>query len=272
MSRNKELVRALRVEPEARFELSQRDPADFHGWEKDQGKDATKELLARIDDLHDRFWAEGKRALLLVFQGMDASGKDGAIREVMSAFNPQGSHVASFKVPTPEEAAHDFLWRVHEQVPGKGHVGVFNRSHYEDVLVVRVNELVPREVWQGRYALINDFERLLAETGTVILKFMLHISPEQQRIRLQERFDNPKKRWKFSMGDLEVRTRWTDYMAAYEEALAKTSTEHAPWFVIPSEKNWFRDLAVASIVAETLEKLQPEYPQPDDLPETLTVT
>ena len=272
MSRNKELRKALRVEPGERFDLSKRDPADFHGWEKDEGEEETKDLLRRLDDLHDRFWAEGKRALLLVFQGMDASGKDGAIRNVMSALNPQGCFVASFKVPTPEEAAHDFLWRVHKKVPGKGEVGVFNRSHYEEVLIVRVNELVPRDVWQGRYEHINEFEELLAETGTVIVKFMLHISPEQQRLRLQERFDNPKKRWKFSMGDLEVRTRWDDYMEAYNDALGKTSKDHAPWYVIPAERNWFRDLAVATIVAETLEDLKPDYPQPEDLPETLTVT
>jgi PPK2 family polyphosphate:nucleotide phosphotransferase len=272
MPRNKDLLRALRVDPDDKFDLSKRDPADFQGWEKDDGEETTKELLGRLDDLHDRFWAEAKHSLLLVFQGMDASGKDGAIRTVMSALNPQGCRVASFKVPTAQEAAHDFLWRVHKEVPGRGEVGVFNRSHYEEVLIVRVNELVPRDVWQGRYELINDFERLLTETGTIVLKFMLHISPDQQRIRLQERFDNPKKRWKFSMGDLDVRTRWDDYMEAYEDALAKTSKDHAPWFVIPSERNWFRDLAIASIVTETLEKLEPDYPQPEDLPETLTVT
>jgi PPK2 family polyphosphate:nucleotide phosphotransferase len=265
------LRNALRVEPGAHVDLRERNPSNVLGWEKDEGKAATDEQLERLNDLHDRFWAEGKHGLLVVMQGMDASGKDGAIRHVASAFNPQGIYVASFKVPTPEEAAHDFLWRVHKRVPGKGEIALFNRSHYEDVLIVRVNELVPREVWSGRYELIRDFERLLVSTGTVVVKFMLHINRDEQRERFQERFDDPRKRWKFSLGDLEVRERWDDYMAAYEDALAKTSTDDAPWYVIPANKNWFRDLAISTILADTFADLKPEYPQPKDLPETLTV-
>jgi PPK2 family polyphosphate:nucleotide phosphotransferase len=206
-----------------------------------------------------------------VLQGIDASGKDGAIRHVMTAFNPQGCYVASFKVPTAEEAAHDFLWRVHKRVPGKGEIGIFNRSHYEEVLIVRVHELVPEQVWSGRYELIRDFEKALTETGTRIVKFFLHIDRDEQRERLQERLEDPRKRWKFSLGDLEERKYWDDYMAAYEDALSKTSTADAPWYVIPANRNWFRDLAISSILADTLGELKPAYPEPADLPKKLTI-
>ena len=271
MAGDTNLRELLRVKPGDELDLRERDPSDFSGWEKDEAQAETEQQLERLNDLHDRFWAQAKDGLLVVMQGMDASGKDGAIREVASALNPQGIYVASFKVPTPEEAAHDFLWRVHKKVPGKGEVAIFNRSHYEEVLIVRVNELVPRAVWSGRYELIREFEQLLTATGTVVVKFMLHISAEEQRERLQERFDNPRKRWKFSLGDLEVRKKWDDYMSAYQEALLKTSTSNAPWYVIPANKNWFRDLAIATILADTLADLAPEYPQPEDMPETLTV-
>ena len=262
---------ALRVRAGPEFRLEDHDPADFHGWDKQDAKDQTEKERERLSDLQDRLWAEAKHAVLVVLQGIDASGKDGAIRRVMTAFNPQGCQVSSFKVPTAEEQAHDFLWRVHKRVPGKGEIGVFNRSHYEEVLVVRVHELVPRDVWSGRYDLINDFEELLTDTGTTIVKFFLHISSEEQRERLQERYDNPEKRWKFSMGDLDERARWDDYTAAYQDALAKTSTADAPWYVIPSNRNWFRDLAIASILADTIADLKPDYPAPTDLPKSLTV-
>ena len=251
--------------------MEQLDPADFHGWEKTEAKEAAGKQLERLSDLQDKLWAEAKHPVLIVLQGIDASGKDGAIRRVMSAFNPQGCQVSSFKVPSAEEAAHDFLWRIHKRVPSKGEIGVFNRSHYEEVLVVRVHELVPRSVWQGRYELINDFERTLTETGTTIVKFFLNISREEQRERLQERYDNPRKRWKFSLGDLEERKLWNDYMAAYEDVLSKTSTSNSPWYVIPSNRNWFRDLAISTIVADTLADLKPAYPEPEDLPKSLVI-
>jgi PPK2 family polyphosphate:nucleotide phosphotransferase len=262
---------ALRVAAGERFRLEDHDPSDFHGWDKEHAKAETERQLARLSDMQDRLWAEAKHPVLVVLQGIDASGKDGAIRHVMTAFNPQGCQVSSFKVPTAEEAAHDFLWRIHKRVPGKGEIGVFNRSHYEEVLVVRVHSLVPRKVWSGRYQLINDFEQLLTDTGTTIVKFFLNISSEEQRERLQERYDNPKKRWKFSIGDLDERALWDDYMAAYQDALAKTSTGAAPWYVIPANRNWFRDLAIASILADTLADLKPDYPKPDDLPPSLVV-
>lgn len=254
-----------------RVDLAERDPANFHGWNKKDAQVATRERLERLAELHDQLWAEGRQAVLVVLQGIDASGKDGAIKRVMSAFNPQGTNVSSFKVPTPEEAAHDFLWRVHKRVPARGEVGVFNRSHYEEVLIVRVHELVPRAVWSGRYELIRDFEKMLTATGTTIVKFFLHIDRDEQRRRLQERYDNPRKHWKFSMGDLAERKLWDKYMAAYEDALSETSTADSPWYLIPANKNWFRDLAIASIVADTIEELKPSYPAPGDLPSDLVI-
>jgi PPK2 family polyphosphate:nucleotide phosphotransferase len=271
MGRESDLRKALRVEPETRVVLSERDPADPRGWKRKDAEEATAANLARLEDLQDRHWAEGKHAVLVVLQGIDASGKDGAIKRVMAAFNPQGCYVASFKVPTAEEAAHDFLWRVHKRVPGKGEIGVFNRSHYEEVLIVRVHELVPRAVWSGRYELIRDFEQMLVETGTTIVKFFLHIDREEQRERLQERYDNPRKRWKFSMGDISERQFWDKYIDAYEDALSKTSTADSPWYVIPANRNWFRDLAISSILADTLDELKPKYPDPEDLPKDLVI-
>ena len=271
MARTKDLRAALRVSPDSRVDLSRLDPADFRGWDKQRAETATAELREHLEALQDRLWAEAKHPVLVVLQGIDASGKDGAIRRVMTAFNPQGCYVASFKVPTTEEAAHDFLWRIHKKVPGKGEIGVFNRSHYEEVLVVRVHELVPKTVWSGRYELIRDFERMLVETGTVIVKFFLFIDRDEQRERLQERYDNPKKHWKFSMGDIAERALWDDYMKAYEDALSETSTADSPWYVIPSNRNWFRDLAIASILADTIDELGPTYPKPADLPKNLVI-
>ncbi|MEO6350361.1 MAG: polyphosphate kinase 2 family protein [Candidatus Limnocylindrales bacterium] len=267
----KDLRATLRVKPDDRIDLSKLDPGDSHGWNKDDGEEETAHQVERLAELQDRFWAGAQKSLLVVLQGIDASGKDGAIRRVMTAFNPQGCYVASFKVPTPEEAAHDFLWRVHKKVPGKGEIGIFNRSHYEEVLVVRVHEFVPKSVWKGRYELIREFEEMLTATGTTIVKFFLFIDREEQRERLQERYDNPKKRWKFSMGDIEERKRWDDYMDAYEDVLSKTSTSDSPWYVIPSNRNWFRDLAISTILAETIDDLKPDYPAPEDLPEKLTI-
>jgi PPK2 family polyphosphate:nucleotide phosphotransferase len=193
---------------------------------------------------------------------MDASGKDGTIRHVMSAFNPMGCPVASFKVPTAEELAHDFLWRVHPHAPARGEIAVFNRSHYEDVLVVRVHELVPKAVWQRRYDQINTFEETVASGGATVVKFFLHIDRDEQRQRLQARLDDPTKRWKFKTGDLAERKLWDGYMAAYEDALSRCSTATAPWYIVPANKNWFRNLAVAEIVGDVIEELDPQYPQP----------
>jgi PPK2 family polyphosphate:nucleotide phosphotransferase len=260
---------AFRVAPGTRIRLADLDPADSRGWKKTDAEKQIARELERLADLQDRLWAEAKRGVLVVLQGIDASGKDGSIRKVMTAFNPQGCFVASFKVPTAEEAAHDFLWRIHKRVPAKGEIGIFNRSHYEEVLVVRVHQLVPRSVWSGRYEHLRQFEQLLVDTGTVVVKFFLHIDRDEQRQRLQERYDDPKKRWKFSTGDLAERALWDKYMAAYEDALSKTSAVDAPWYVIPANRNWFRDLAIARILADTLEDLKPAYPQPADLPDHL---
>lgn len=228
---------------------------------KDQANQRLADNLARIDELQYRLYAEARQSLLIVLQGMDTSGKDGLIRNVLTIFNPQGCKVWSFKVPSPEEAAHDFLWRIHRAAPAVGEVAVFNRSHYEDVLVVRVHELVPRNVWSLRYPVINEFERHLRERGTRVLKFFLHISREEQRDRLLARLDNPLKRWKFSDADLVERRYWRNYQRAYEVALAQGSTSHAPWYVIPADRKWYRDFAVSQIVADTLEQMNPRIPK-----------
>lgn len=223
-----------------------------------------KKLGERIDEIQNALHAEGRRALLVVLQGRDTSGKDGAIRKVFGALDPLGITVTSFKAPTPIELAHDYLWRVHQAVPARGTIGVFNRSHYEDVLAVRARRLVPESVWRPRYEQINRFERILVENGVTILKFFLHISREEQRERLLARLADPRKYWKFSAGDLDERARWDDYTAAYEEALARTGTAEAPWYIVPADRKYVRDLLVAQVVAETLERLGPEYPGPPE--------
>jgi PPK2 family polyphosphate:nucleotide phosphotransferase len=267
-----DLRHALRVAPGTRLELAAVDPGATHGHDKAQAKDETDVLLDELAALQDRLWAEASRAVLVVLQGIDAAGKDGTIRKVMTAFNPQGCPVTSFKQPSAEELAHDYLWRVHRRVPAKGEIGVFNRSHYEDVLIVRVHELVPPEVWGARYDQIVAFEDHLAATGTTIVKFFLYIDKDEQRERFQARYDDPTKRWKFAMGDLEERKHWDGYIAAYEDALSRTSTDRAPWYVIPANRKWFRDLAVASILASTLRDLGPAYPPEPDLPPDLVIT
>jgi PPK2 family polyphosphate:nucleotide phosphotransferase len=233
------------------------------------GKAAAKEEIKvwrdELAELQHRLYSEGKRKLLVVFQAMDAGGKDGTIRTVFRGVNPQGVRVTPFKAPTREELDHDFLWRIHKAVPGRGMIGVFNRSHYEDVLVVRVDNIVPEAVWRPRYDFINQFEKLLHDTGTTILKFYLHISKEEQKARFQERLDDPAKHWKFSHEDVEKRKQWEMYMTAYEEMLSRTSTPYAPWHVIPSNQNWYRKLTVARIIVETLREMNPQYPQGEDL-------
>lgn len=223
----------------------------------------TKQLRRELRDWQARLYAEGKQKLLIVLQAMDAGGKDSTIRRVFQGVNPQGVRITSFKVPSKKELAHDFLWRVHKAVPAKGMIGVFNRSHYEDVLVVRVHNIVPESVWRPRYEHINNFEKLLHDSGTRILKFYLHISPAEQKERFQDRIDEPHKNWKFSFEDLEKRKYWNDYMAAFEEALHKTTTDYAPWYVIPADQKWYRDLAISRIIMETLQQMNPQYPPPE---------
>jgi PPK2 family polyphosphate:nucleotide phosphotransferase len=259
-------MKRYRVKPGAKVDLASFDPnstAAFKGSKK-KAEERLRELSARLDELQEALWAEHKHKVLIVLQGMDTSGKDGTIRHVFEGVNPLGVRVASFKAPTPEELDHDFLWRVHPRVPGRGEMVVFNRSHYEDVLAVRVKRLAPPGVWRARYDQINDFERLLADTGTVILKFFLHIDKDEQKERLQARLDDPAKRWKFRRGDLDDRRLWPDYMAAYEEALSRTSQKHAPWYVVPANKKWYRNLVVATVLVEALEGLEIQIPEPEE--------
>ena len=265
------LRHALRVEPGSRVRLARLDPAATHGFDKASALPVLERQMVRLAGLQDRLWAEARHSVLVVLQGIDAAGKDGTINKVMEAFNPQGCVVSSFKVPTAEELGHDFLWRIHRRTPRRGEIGIFNRSHYEDVLVVRVHKLVPRSVWSARYEQINDFERTLAAGGTTIVKFFLTIDRDEQRARFQARYDDPTKRWKFSLGDLEERKLWDDYQAAFNEALSRTSTDIAPWYVIPANRKWFRNLAVASILADTIAGLHPAYPPEPDLPPNLVI-
>ena len=255
-----------RVKPGGKVDLASVDPDGTPGFEgdRDAAEAELAELHAELFDFQERLWAERKRALLVVLQALDAGGKDGVIRNVFKAFNPQGVRVTGFGVPTPDEQNHDFLWRVHPNAPAKGRIGIFNRSHYEDVLVVRVAGLAPKSVWSERYELINDFERNLAASGTSILKFMLHIGRDEQRRRFQKRLDNPEKRWKFRLADLEARAHWDDYMDAYADAMSRCSADHAPWFVIPADRKWYRDLAVARILTDTARRIDPRYPEPEE--------
>ena len=259
-------MKRYRVEPGKKIDLSKLDPNDgkaFKG-DKEKGLKALSKLNAELQVLQELLYAEQKHKVLIVLQAMDTGGKDGTIRRVFDGVNPQGVKVASFKVPTAEELAHDFLWRVHKVAPGAGEMVIFNRSHYEDVLVVRVHGYAPEEVWKKRYDQINDFERLLAESGTTILKFFLHIDLDEQKERLQARLDDPTKIWKFRLGDLEERKLWSQYMQAYEDALNKTSTEFAPWYVIPANRKWYRDLVISTILVDTLKGLRMEYPKPEE--------
>jgi PPK2 family polyphosphate:nucleotide phosphotransferase len=214
--------------------------------------------------LQNVLYAEHKHNFLIVLQGMDTSGKDGTIKHVFRGVNPQGVKIANFKVPSHIELDHDYLWRVHKKVPGKGEIVIFNRSHYEDVLVVRVHDLVPKNVWSKRYAQINAFEKILADEGTTILKFFLHIDLDEQKERLQARLDDPQKQWKFRKGDLDERKVWPNYIQAYEDVLSKTSTKYAPWYIIPSNRKWYRNLIISTILIETLKNLNMKYPTPEE--------
>lgn len=254
------------INPGAKIKLSEWDPNDkseFKG-EKEQALPEIEKLNHQLEELQEMLYAEHKHKVLIVLQAMDTGGKDGTIRHVFEGVNPQGTRVANFKEPTPEELDHDFLWRVHKQVPGKGELVIFNRSHYEDVLIVRVHQLVPSEVWKKHYDQINDFEAMLAETGTTILKFYLHIDKDEQKQRLQARLDNPNKHWKFRRGDLAERKLWDQYMQAYEDVLNKTSTEAAPWYIVPANHKWYRDLVISTVLVNTLESLHMKYPEPEE--------
>jgi len=251
------------VEPGRRVELKDIDPA-FHGKHESSERAAPEiaDNLNRMHKLQYMLYAERAHSLLVVLQGIDAAGKDGVCRHVLTAMSPQGCSVAAFKQPTPEERGHDFLWRVHRHAPELGRVSIFNRSHYEDVLVVRVHKLAPQEVWSKRYAHINAFEKLLADSGTTILKFFLWISKDEQLARFKERLDDPARQWKISNSDYTERDYWDDYVSAYEDMLESCSTKHAPWFVIPSNHKWFRNLAVSQIITETMEGLGMKMPKP----------
>jgi PPK2 family polyphosphate:nucleotide phosphotransferase len=256
-------MKQYRVKSGTKIDLAKLDAGDTDAF-KGTRKEAEEKLLSlneRLEVLQESLWAERKHKVLVVLQGMDTSGKDGTIRHVFEGVNPLGVRVAAFKAPTEEELDHDFLWRVHPKVPGRGEMVIFNRSHYEDVLAVRVHNLAPAEVWRQRYDQINDFERLLAETGTLILKFFLHIDKDEQRERLQARLDDPLKQWKFRKGDLVDRALWDDYTEAYEEVLKRTSHKHAPWYVVPANKKWYRNLVVASVLVHALEKLDIQMPK-----------
>lgn len=238
---------------------------------KDETKKPLKELNKKMLKLQELLYAEGQHALLIILQGMDTCGKDGTIRKVMAGINVQGCNVVNFKVPTVDELSRDFLWRAHKAVPQKGKIGIFNRSHYEDVLVVRVHELVPESVWQQRYQQINDFERMLVENGTVVLKFFLNISKDEQKERLESRINDPLKHWKITEADIRERAYWDDYMQAYGAALKNCSTEWAPWYIIPANKKWYRNIVITERIVETLEKLDMKYPKPNTDVTTLYV-
>ncbi len=261
----------LRIDPGSRVRLDRYDPSETHGYVKEAATELHETDLGRLHDLQERMWAEHRHKVLIILQGIDAAGKGGTFEHVMGAFNPAGATVTSFKVPTEPEREHDYLWRVHAATPSSGRIAVFDRSHYEDVLIVRVHELVPKEVWAKRYDQINAFEQTLVEEGTTILKFFLYIDRDEQRERFQARYDDPTKRWKFRLGDLEERTRWDDYITAFDDALSKCSTADAPWYLIPANRKWFRNLAVARIVADTLDDLAPVYPIDPTLPEDLII-
>jgi PPK2 family polyphosphate:nucleotide phosphotransferase len=255
------LLDELRVRTGDAPHLDRREPGARLGAEsKTEGLERLASLIERLGVLHNRLYAEARRSVLLVLQGMDAAGKDGVIRSVFTGVNPQGCRVESFKVPTSDELAHDFLWRVHSRCPGRGEIGIFNRSHYEDVVAVRVRNLVDEKVWSKRHAHIVAFERLLTDEGTSVVKVFLHESRDEQRKRLQARVDDPEKRWKFRLGDLDDRAKWDDFQQAYEDAIRETSTEHAPWYVVPADHNWSRNLCVAEILVDALERLDPKQP------------
>ncbi|MGD0302122.1 MAG: polyphosphate kinase 2 family protein [Bryobacteraceae bacterium] len=260
---HKDLAKRFRVQPGKRLKLNQHDPDDTAGiFRKREYEAILKHDIQRLFEQETLLWASRKYAVLVVLQGPDAAGKDGTIRHVMTGLNPQACRVTAFKVPTDEESHHDFLWRVHKAVPMRGEIGVFNRSHYEDVLVARVHKLVPKDVWSARYGQINDFEKILAKNQVVVLKFFLHISKKEQEKRLEARITDQSKNWKLSPSDFAEHRYYDQYVEAYEDALTECSTERAPWYVIPSNHKWFRNLAVAQILTDTMTSLKMKYPPP----------
>jgi PPK2 family polyphosphate:nucleotide phosphotransferase len=259
-------MKRFRVDPGSKVNLRKFDPGSTKGFKG--GKKETEKRFAplnqRLDAIQEALWAEHRHKVLVILQGIDTSGKDGTVRHVFQGVNPMGVRAVGFKAPTQEELDHDFLWRAHARVPGAGEMVIFNRSHYEQVLPVRVLKLEPPEVWHRHFDQINDFERLLAETGTTVIKFFLHISKDEQKRRLQDRLDDPAKQWKFRKGDLIDRGHWDEYMNAYEDLLSRTSQKWAPWYIVPSDKKWFRNLVVATVLVETLEDLGIKLPQPEE--------
>jgi PPK2 family polyphosphate:nucleotide phosphotransferase len=254
-----------RVEPGEPFSLSDHDAGDTGGLaDEEEIAREYDELHERIAELQERLFAEERRALLIVLQGIDAAGKDGTVKHVLRGTNPSGVRVYSFKEPSSEELAHDFLWRYHQATPAKGMIGVFNRSHYEDVLVVRVKDLAPEELWRSRYDSINDFERMLVREGTTILKFLLHISKEEQLEKFRERLERTEKYWKWSDNDIKERDHWDEYQRAYEDAVAATSTPWAPWYVIPADSRWYRNYVIARVLSGTLTAMDPRFPEPPE--------
>ena len=267
-------IKSFRIAPDQAVDLAAWSPRSTEGFAGDKAAAAaeTQRLVTRLAQLQDVLFAQAEHRLLVVLQAPDAGGKDGTIRAILTGVNPQGTDVVNFKQPTDAELAHDYLWRVHAHTPAKGEIVVFNRSHYEDVLVVKVHQLVPDKQLERRYDHINAFEQMLVDEGTTIIKLFLHISPEEQAARLQERLDDPSKRWKFRKGDLDERARWEEYRQAYQTMLQRTSTPAAPWYVVPADRNWFRNLVVAEILVQTLEGFEMTYPEPDENLDGLKVT
>lgn len=260
-----------RVKPGDKADVRKR-PTRYEGpIDKDEGREEFEKLSERMVELQEKLYAEGKRSLLVVLQAMDAAGKDSTVRHVFGPINPAGCRVTSFKAPSKEELGHDYLWRIHQHTPTDGNIAVFNRSHYEDVLIVRVKNFAPEKVWKRRYDHINAFEKRLVDEGTAVLKFMIHISKDYQKERLQRRLDRPDKHWKFNPEDLTERARWDDYMEAFNDALSKCSTKDAPWYVVPAERRWFRNLLIARVVVDTLEKMDPQMPEPDFDPASIVI-
>jgi PPK2 family polyphosphate:nucleotide phosphotransferase len=267
------VIAKLRVEPGTKPQLAKRDTADDLGLDgKEQAYAQLDGLRHQLEVLQQRLYAESERAVLLVLQGLDAAGKDGVVRRVFEGLNPQSCRVASFKVPTSTELAHDYLWRVHAALPQRGEIGIFNRSHYEDVVAVRLLGLQPERVWKRRPGHIRDWERMLVDEGTTIVKVFLNVSKEEQRKRLQERLDDPEKRWKFRMADLDVRARFDEYVAAYDDVIEQTSTDHAPWYVVPADHNWVKATAVAKLLVDALERIDPQLPEPEEGLDGIVVT
>ncbi len=253
------------VKPGSKVRLQDFDPSDRKGFEdeasgKQEAEAITQSLVGKLGELQELLYADATRSLLIVLQGIDTAGKDGTIRHVMSGVNPQGCRVSSFKIPSSEESSHDFLWRIHRETPPKGYIGIFNRSHYEDVLVTRVHRLISDKTAERRFRQINDFEKLLVQNGTVILKFFLHISKDEQKRRLQERLRDPKKHWKFNINDVRERKSWDDYQGAFEDMMEATSTKHASWIVVPSNHKWYRNLVVGKAIVGTLKDMDLRYP------------